>query len=71
MDYDLAWAIKIGTPRGGSIRPLPEILRCPACGAPVERTADTFHCTGCRRIYPIAADGVIEMARAKKARATD
>jgi ubiquinone/menaquinone biosynthesis C-methylase UbiE len=71
MDYDLAWAIKTGTPRGGGIRPLPEILRCPACGAHVERTADAFNCTGCRRIYPVATDGVIEMARAKKARATD
>jgi ubiquinone/menaquinone biosynthesis C-methylase UbiE len=71
MDYDLAWAIKTGTPRGGGIRPLPEILRCPACGAHVERTADAFNCIGCRRIYPVAADGVIEMARTKKARATD
>ena len=66
QDYDLAWAVKAGEPRGGSIRPLPRILRCPACGGRVEREAHSFRCTGCARSYPIAADGVIEMA--KKAR---
>nr|HID15091.1 class I SAM-dependent methyltransferase [Anaerolineae bacterium] len=30
VDYDLAWAVKAGEPRGGSIRPLVEIMRCPA-----------------------------------------
>ena len=75
MDYDLAWAVKIGKPRGGGVRPLPEILRCPACGSRLNReTADgadvgyprhpqAFRCTGCPRTYPIAEDGVIEMAR--------
>jgi SAM-dependent methyltransferase len=71
MDYDLAWAIKTGTPRGGSIRPLPEILRCPTCSGRVERAADAFHCTTCKHAYPTAADGVIEMARAKKAPTID
>jgi ubiquinone/menaquinone biosynthesis C-methylase UbiE len=71
MDYDLAWAIKVGTPRGGSIRPLPEILRCPACSGRVERAEDAFRCTICEYAYPIAADGVIEMARAKKTPTTD
>lgn len=70
MDYDLAWAIKTGMPRGGGIRPLPEILRCPACGRRIERATDGFHCSSCNCLYPIAADGVIEMAKAKKAHAT-
>jgi SAM-dependent methyltransferase len=63
MDYDLAWAVKSGEPRGGGMRPLPEILRCPACHGTVEREGSAFHCTGCSRAYPIAADGVIEMSR--------
>jgi SAM-dependent methyltransferase len=63
MDYDLAWAIKIGEPHGGSIRPLAEILRCPACRAHLARQTDAFHCTQCSHIYPVAKDGVVEMAR--------
>lgn len=62
-DYDLAWAVKTGEPRGGSVRPLPEILRCPTCGGRLNREAQAFHCTGCDRTYSIAEDGVIEMAR--------
>jgi ubiquinone/menaquinone biosynthesis C-methylase UbiE len=63
MDYDLGWAVKAGEPRGGGIRPLPEILCCPACGGRLSRRADAFHCTACARAYPIADDGVIEMAK--------
>jgi ubiquinone/menaquinone biosynthesis C-methylase UbiE len=65
MDYDLAWAIKSGKPRGGGIQPLPEILRCPACTGRVERSTDGFCCTSCRLLYSIAEDGVIEMERGK------
>jgi SAM-dependent methyltransferase len=63
MDYDLAWAIKAGVPRGGSIRPLIEILRCPACTGHLERQTDVFQCTECSRTYSVADDGVIELAR--------
>jgi SAM-dependent methyltransferase len=67
VDYDLAWAVKSGPPRGGSIRPLPEILRCPVCSAhldlPAQDGTQGFHCTGCHRVYPFAEDGVVEMAR--------
>jgi len=63
VDYDLAWAIKAGAPRGGGIRPLPEILRCPACGGRVKREENGFRCMNCARAYPVAEDGVIEMAR--------
>ncbi len=62
VDYDLAWAVKAGTPRGGGIRPLPEILRCPTCGSRLAREEQGFRCAGCDRVYPIAEDGVIEMA---------
>ncbi|MDY7080029.1 MAG: methyltransferase domain-containing protein [Chloroflexota bacterium] len=71
MDYDLAWAIKAGEPQGGSIRPLPEILRCPACDGrlsvewiPTPAQGQSFYCRDCARGYPVAEDGVIEMARA-------
>jgi SAM-dependent methyltransferase len=62
MDYDLAWAIKTGEPRGGSIRPLIEFLRCPACTGHLERQTGVFRCTECSRTYPVADDGVIELA---------
>ncbi len=65
MDYDLVWAIKSGKPQGGGVRPLPETLRCPTCTRRIERATDGFHCPNCNRLYPIAEDGVIEMARAK------
>jgi ubiquinone/menaquinone biosynthesis C-methylase UbiE len=65
MDYDLAWAIKTGKPRGGGVRPLPGILRCPACAGRVERAAAGFYCPSCSHLYPVAEDGVIEMARGK------
>jgi len=63
VDYDLAWAVKVGEPRGGDARLLPEILRCPTCSSRLKREARAFRCTGCDRAYPIAEDGVIEMAR--------
>jgi ubiquinone/menaquinone biosynthesis C-methylase UbiE len=65
MDYDLVWAVKSGKPQGGGVRPLPEILRCPTCTQRIERATDGFHCPNCNRLYPVAEDGVIEMARAK------
>jgi len=63
LDYDLAWAIKVGPARGGGIHPLPQTLRCPTCDGPVERVDRAFRCTACEQRYPIAKDGVIEMAR--------
>jgi len=62
VDYDLAWAIKSGHPRGGGIRPLPEILRCPVCTSRVTREDQAIHCASCGHTYPIAEDRVIEMA---------
>jgi SAM-dependent methyltransferase len=66
MDYDLAWAVKAGEPRGGGVRPLPQVLRCPACGGRMGREAQAFRCAACARAYPIAEDGVIEMARSSR-----
>ncbi len=66
VDYDLAWAVKAGYPRGGGIRPLPEIMRCPACTGHLARETQGFRCAGCARVYPVAEDGVIEMREAKK-----
>ena len=63
MDYDLSWAIKEGTPSGGGIRPLTEILRCPACDGPLVRADGLFRCTEAGHSFNAAADGVIELAR--------
>jgi SAM-dependent methyltransferase len=65
VDYDLAWAIKAGEPRGGGVRPLPQILRCPACGGKLSRVGRVFRCAECGQAYPVADDGVIEIARAR------
>jgi SAM-dependent methyltransferase len=62
VDYDLVWAVKAGEPRGGSVRPLPEILRCPTCSGRLNREAWAFRCKDCTRVYVIAEDSVIEMA---------
>ena len=62
VDYNLVWAVKRGKPKGGGIRPLEQILRCPACYSPLARRADAFDCTGCDRRYPVSAEGIIEMA---------
>lgn len=62
VDYNLIWAVRTGQPKGGGIQPLERILRCPVCESRLERRLDAFHCTGCPRTYPVADDGIIEMA---------
>lgn len=63
VDYDLAWALKVGVPQGGGTQPLEHILRCPSCGhSPVLKQRKSYHCEGCGLTYPVAEDGVIEMA---------
>jgi SAM-dependent methyltransferase len=62
VDYNLIWGVKTGEPHSGGIHPLEEILRCPVCRCELERQAYGFRCTGCDRDYPVAEDGVIEMA---------
>lgn len=64
VDYNLVWALKKGVPRGGSVRPLPEVLRCPSCGhSPLPMRDGAYCCADCGRAYPVAEDGVIEMAK--------
>lgn len=63
VDYDLAWARKPGRSTQAAPATLPELLRCPRCtGHPLARREGAFRCPGCGRIYPVAADGVVEMA---------
>ncbi|MBN1179753.1 MAG: class I SAM-dependent methyltransferase [Anaerolineae bacterium] len=70
IDYDLVWAIKRGTVAGGGVRPLPEVLRCPACGhSPLPMRDGAYRCTGCGRAYPVAQNGVVEMAERAHQRA--
>lgn len=65
-DYDLAWAIRQGVPGPVGLRRLEEILRCPGCGGPLQRTGHALLCPAEQRQYPMAADGVMELARSPK-----
>lgn len=63
-DYDLVWGVKSGVPRGGGVRPLSQVLRCPACHHnPLPSDGTAFTCPRCALSYPVAPDGVIEIAR--------
>ncbi|MGD1991920.1 MAG: class I SAM-dependent methyltransferase, partial [Anaerolineae bacterium] len=58
VDYELIWAVKAGAPAGGGVHPLPEIMRCPACGhSPLPMRQGVYRCAGCDRTYPMAKDG--------------
>jgi SAM-dependent methyltransferase len=61
VDYSLIWGVKRGSPHGGGIRPLEEVLRCPVCRCELQREAYAFRCTNCEHSYSVADDGVIEM----------
>jgi ubiquinone/menaquinone biosynthesis C-methylase UbiE len=65
VDYSLVWAVKEGIPRGGGVRPLPQILRCPHCAGSLAREPDSFSCQACGRRFPVTQDGVVEMADVK------
>ena len=71
VDYDLVWARKPqgAAARAGGLRPLVEVMRCPACAsAAMAACEDALRCAACGARWPIAADGVIELgARARAA----
>lgn len=61
--YDLVWARKAGHPTGGGVRPLGEILRCPACGqVGLVEVDGAWQCPACAQRYPIQ-DGILEMEK--------
>lgn len=73
VDYDIAWARKpasrghvpSGSGQSADDVPstLPNLLRCPFCAhGPLERGDRAFYCTACASRYPIADDGVVELA---------
>ncbi len=72
VDYNLVWARKppgAARQRGQTRRPAHplDLLCCPACGiGPMRRDEQALHCTDCRRRYPIAADGVVELTRSSR-----
>ncbi len=66
-DYDLVWSIK---PEHAATLPISrnlhglqpiDLLRCPKCGAPLDRSGEALTCRSCGQRYPIGADGVIEL----------
>lgn len=61
--YDLVWARKAGRPTGGGVRPLAEILRCPACGQVGFTEADgAWECPACAYRCPVQ-NGILEMEK--------
>ena len=66
VEYDLAWAVKTGSPRGGGIRPLPEFLRCPVCAHRMEWQDRSLKCAACEHTYSAGEDGVLELARPQR-----
>ncbi|CAG0929876.1 Demethylmenaquinone methyltransferase [Thermoflexales bacterium] len=76
-DYDLVWSIKPDENKTSEVSPAPlrygvlrksfeslnpsELLRCPKCGTPFDRTGAALTCRSCGRRYPIGTDGVIEL----------
>ncbi len=61
--YDLVWARKVGHPTGGGVRPLREILRCPACGqVGFEEANETWQCSACA-YGCLAQDGILDMEK--------
>jgi ubiquinone/menaquinone biosynthesis C-methylase UbiE len=70
VDYDLVWARKpvaddtfSGFAADGGAITLPRLLCCPRCDhTPLVRKERAYGCAACGSHYPIADDGVIEMA---------
>jgi ubiquinone/menaquinone biosynthesis C-methylase UbiE len=66
VDYEIAWAHKPATGGHASAdlsATLPTLLRCPFCArGPLAREERAFYCDACDRRYPIADDGVLELA---------
>ncbi len=63
LEYDLVWAAKPGSGTSGAARPLSDILRCPRCKGNLASGDTSLVCGMCRRVYPVASDGVVEMVR--------
>jgi ubiquinone/menaquinone biosynthesis C-methylase UbiE len=77
IDYDIAWGRKsrpltqIPTQPGqwqeNLSSTLPNMLRCPHCpNISLTREDEAFFCQACGRRYPIAQDGVVELAHSKE-----
>lgn len=61
-DYDLISAVKVGARGPVGMRRLEEILRCPRCGQPVQRTDAAFRCEN-NHLIAITAEGILDMTR--------
>lgn len=69
VDYDLVWAVKREAPQGGEVRSLSDVLRCPSCHCGgLSPSEGCYQCPACGQAYPVAADGVLEMARVQMKR---
>lgn len=70
VDYEMVWGRKAlaefpkpAKRYSASPRTLPALLQCPHCaGGPLMRQDRSFFCAACDSLYPIAEDGVVELA---------
>jgi ubiquinone/menaquinone biosynthesis C-methylase UbiE len=67
VDYDMVWARRPHRAEDADsvarLFTLPGLLRCPNCHhAPLARQSQAFYCDACQSYYPVARDGVVEMA---------
>ncbi|MCU0521777.1 MAG: methyltransferase domain-containing protein [Anaerolineae bacterium] len=65
VEYDLVWATKPGFCTPDPPRDVEAVLRCSVCESGITRRDGTLVC-GQGHTIPIAADGVVEMARVRK-----
>lgn len=61
-DYDLISAVKVGARQPVGRRRIEDILRCPRCGQPMQRSDAVFHCENDHTVA-ITAEGIFDMTR--------
>jgi ubiquinone/menaquinone biosynthesis C-methylase UbiE len=70
-DYDLVWSLKpetseLAADRSGDLLTPIDLVCCPACRTPLDRSGDALTCRSCGCRYPFGRDGVIELLAGRR-----